>query len=75
MGDMVASETSTSNSDYDFSRPLPTSYGLKKGLAGYGDPHFSLFLRKVFIKSCTSRFCPIRPTKFHFCMEKSTISI
>ncbi|KAI6273346.1 hypothetical protein MCOR29_007067 [Pyricularia oryzae] len=40
--------------DYDLSRPLaagPSAHGLRRGLPGYGDPHFALFLRKVFIKA------------------------
>ncbi len=37
--------------DYDLSRPLDTSRGLRQGLTAYGDAHFSLFLRKVFIKA------------------------
>ncbi|KAF2681200.1 dihydroxy-acid dehydratase, partial [Lentithecium fluviatile CBS 122367] len=39
------------NSDYDLSQANTSTSGLKQGLAGYGDPHFSLFLRKVFIKA------------------------
>ncbi|ETN39220.1 dihydroxy-acid dehydratase [Cyphellophora europaea CBS 101466] len=37
--------------DYDLSKPISSKTGLRQGLAGYGDPHFSLFLRKVFIKA------------------------
>ncbi|KAI0473803.1 dihydroxy-acid and 6-phosphogluconate dehydratase [Xylariaceae sp. FL0804] len=37
--------------DYDLSRPLDASRGLRQGLTAYGDAHFSLFLRKVFIKA------------------------
>ncbi|KAJ7611623.1 dihydroxy-acid/6-phosphogluconate dehydratase [Roridomyces roridus] len=37
--------------DYDLSRPLDTRNGLRQGLTAYGDPHFSLFLRKAFIKA------------------------
>lgn len=37
--------------DYDLSKPIEASIGLKQGLTNYGDPHFSLFLRKVFIKA------------------------
>lgn len=37
--------------DYDLSQPLDTSSGLRQGLTSYGDAHFSLFLRKVFIKA------------------------
>lgn len=41
-----------SNPDYDLSRPLdPNAGGLRQGLTSYGDAHFSLFLRKVFIKA------------------------
>jgi dihydroxy-acid dehydratase len=39
------------NADYDLSKPIESTSGLRQGLAGYGDPHFSLFLRKVFIKA------------------------
>ncbi|OJJ44165.1 hypothetical protein ASPZODRAFT_72382 [Penicilliopsis zonata CBS 506.65] len=37
--------------DYDISRPIASESGLRQGLTSYGDAHFSLFLRKVFIKS------------------------
>ncbi|KAJ7700254.1 hypothetical protein B0H14DRAFT_3034322 [Mycena olivaceomarginata] len=37
--------------DYDLSRPLNSKVGLRQGLAAYGDAHFSLFLRKAFIKA------------------------
>ncbi|KAM0331335.1 hypothetical protein ACHAQA_003007 [Verticillium albo-atrum] len=38
--------------DYDLSTPISTSQGgLRQGLTSYGDAHFSLFLRKVFIKA------------------------
>ncbi|VUC22151.1 unnamed protein product [Clonostachys rosea] len=40
-----------SNADYDLEKPLETKVGLRQGLPSYGDPHFSLFLRKVFIKA------------------------
>lgn len=36
--------------DYDLSAPI-TGGGLRSGLTSYGDAHFSLFLRKVFIKA------------------------
>ncbi|CAJ2500611.1 Uu.00g034640.m01.CDS01 [Anthostomella pinea] len=39
------------NSDYDLSRPIDPSQGMRQGLTSYGDAHFSLFLRKVFIKA------------------------
>ncbi|KAJ7849308.1 dihydroxy-acid/6-phosphogluconate dehydratase [Mycena leptocephala] len=37
--------------DYDLSRPINSKVGLRQGLAAYGDAHFSLFLRKAFIKA------------------------
>jgi dihydroxy-acid dehydratase len=37
--------------DYDLTKPLTTTTGLRQGLTSYGDAHFSLFLRKVFIKA------------------------
>jgi len=37
--------------DYDLSKPISSTSGLRAGLTSYGDAHFSLFLRKVFIKS------------------------
>ena len=37
--------------DYDLSKPIASKKGLKQGLASYGDAHFSLFLRKAFIKA------------------------
>ncbi|KAI2472575.1 dihydroxy-acid and 6-phosphogluconate dehydratase [Annulohypoxylon bovei var. microspora] len=39
------------NQDYDLGRPIDTSQGMRRGLTSYGDAHFSLFLRKVFIKA------------------------
>jgi dihydroxy-acid dehydratase len=36
--------------DYDLRRPITSTSGLRSGLTSYGDAHFSLFLRKVFIK-------------------------
>lgn len=44
-------EAKSLNNDYDLSSPLIASSGLRQGLTSYGDPHFSLFLRKVFIKA------------------------
>ncbi|THC96135.1 hypothetical protein EYZ11_004409 [Aspergillus tanneri] len=41
----------TSDQDYDLSNPLSSTSGLRQGLTSYGDAHFSLFLRKVFIKA------------------------
>ncbi|KAI9742809.1 MAG: hypothetical protein M1818_003538 [Claussenomyces sp. TS43310] len=37
--------------DYDLSQSIPSSSGLRQGLTSYGDAHFSLFLRKAFIKA------------------------
>lgn len=39
------------NSDYDLSQPITSQRGMRQGLTSYGDAHFSLFLRKVFIKA------------------------
>ncbi|KAI1406912.1 dihydroxy-acid and 6-phosphogluconate dehydratase [Hypoxylon sp. FL1857] len=39
------------NQDYDLSQPIDSSQGMRQGLTSYGDAHFSLFLRKVFIKA------------------------
>lgn len=40
------------NADYDLDNPISSSAtGLRQGLPSYGDAHFSLFLRKVFIKA------------------------
>ncbi|KAJ5723269.1 hypothetical protein N7488_001304 [Penicillium malachiteum] len=39
------------NSDYDLDKPIEAKVGLRQGLTSYGDAHFSLFLRKVFIKA------------------------
>ncbi|KAI6805557.1 putative dihydroxy-acid dehydratase [Hortaea werneckii] len=36
--------------DYDLNRSI-SGTGLRQGLTSYGDTHFSLFLRKVFIKA------------------------
>ncbi|RAL08460.1 putative dihydroxy-acid dehydratase [Aspergillus homomorphus CBS 101889] len=40
-----------SNQDYDLEQPIVSTTGLRQGLTSYGDAHFSLFLRKVFIKA------------------------
>ncbi len=53
-GNAAASSFSTSAqvlADYDLSKPITSSQGLRSGLTSYGDAHFSLFLRKVFIKA------------------------
>ncbi|KAF7719243.1 Dihydroxy acid dehydratase [Penicillium ucsense] len=39
------------NRDYDLTYPIASTSGLRQGLTSYGDAHFSLFLRKVFIKA------------------------
>lgn len=39
------------NPDYDLDTPVTDRTGLAQGLTAYGDPHFSLFIRKVFIKA------------------------
>jgi dihydroxy-acid dehydratase len=45
-------KTATLTSDYDLSSNLQDGQtGLRQGLTSYGDAHFSLFLRKVFIKA------------------------
>ena len=43
--------TQQQHSDYDLSTPITSKTGLRQGLASYGDAHFSLFLRKAFIKA------------------------
>src|SRR5271156_3342789 len=37
--------------DYDLRKLIESNSGLRQGLTSYGDAHFSLFLRKVFIKA------------------------
>ncbi|KAL1617090.1 hypothetical protein SLS56_011163 [Neofusicoccum ribis] len=44
-------ESNQQASDYDLAVPLESTVGLRQGLTSYGDAHFSLFLRKVFIKA------------------------
>lgn len=39
------------SNDYDICTPITSDSGLRQGLTAYGDQHFSLFLRKVFIKA------------------------
>lgn len=42
----------TTRSDYDLDTPITEDQGgMRSNLPGYGDQHFSLFLRKVFIKA------------------------
>lgn len=47
----IATASSKNSEDYDLSRPITSATGLRQGLTSYGDAHFSLFLRKVFIKA------------------------
>ena len=52
MSQTNCSEPNTiANDDYDLTRPITSTSGLRQGLTNYGDAHFSLFLRKVFIKA------------------------
>ncbi|KAL2218304.1 putative dihydroxy-acid dehydratase [Thermoascus aurantiacus ATCC 26904] len=44
-------ETNSPGADYDLSRAIQPAWGLRQGLTSYGDAHFSLFLRKAFIKA------------------------
>ncbi|KAL4986643.1 dihydroxy-acid/6-phosphogluconate dehydratase [Aspergillus falconensis] len=37
--------------DYNLPTPITSTSGLRQGLTSYGDAHFSLFLRKVFVKA------------------------
>ncbi|KAL4952867.1 dihydroxy-acid/6-phosphogluconate dehydratase [Aspergillus filifer] len=48
---MSQDETPPIPGDYDLSTPIPSTSGLRQGLTSYGDAHFSLFLRKVFVKA------------------------
>ena len=48
---MENGESSQQQSDYDLTTPITSQNGLRQGLASYGDAHFSLFLRKAFIKA------------------------
>ncbi|OJI83265.1 hypothetical protein ASPTUDRAFT_174147 [Aspergillus tubingensis CBS 134.48] len=43
--------TEPENLDYNLQQPITSTTGLRQGLTSYGDAHFSLFLRKVFIKA------------------------
>ncbi|KAL2002138.1 hypothetical protein VTN02DRAFT_588 [Thermoascus thermophilus] len=44
-------ETNDPRADYDLSKAIQPASGLRQGLTSYGDAHFSLFLRKAFIKA------------------------
>ncbi|BDD57690.1 hypothetical protein MPDQ_001622 [Monascus purpureus] len=48
---MDTSDSTPLNADYNLETPINASSGIRQGLTAYGDPHFSLFLRKVFIKA------------------------
>jgi dihydroxy-acid dehydratase len=48
---MDFTQSSSSQNDYDLSKPIEAKVGLRQDLPSYGDAHFSLFLRKVFIKA------------------------
>lgn len=53
-GQNTSSSTQADNTtrrDYDLSMPISDPGGMRSNLPGYGDEHFSLFLRKVFIKA------------------------
>ncbi|KEY64142.1 hypothetical protein S7711_03436 [Stachybotrys chartarum IBT 7711] len=41
----------SSNDDYDLDKDVIADNGIRQGLTAYGDTHFSLFLRKAFIKA------------------------
>ncbi|KAK6853192.1 dihydroxy-acid/6-phosphogluconate dehydratase [Apiospora arundinis] len=47
----TASANKVATSDYDLAKPLSSTTGLRQNLSSYGDTHFSLFLRKAFIKA------------------------
>ncbi len=47
-----AEQPTALNLDYDLSTPInPDAVGLRQKLPSYGDAHFSLFMRKLFIKA------------------------
>ncbi|KAJ4141683.1 hypothetical protein NW768_000899 [Fusarium equiseti] len=48
---MTDSNNDQVNADYNLNQPITSSTGLRQNLPSYGDAHFSLFLRKVFIKA------------------------
>jgi hypothetical protein len=48
-------QKASARADYDLYRPIDTEHGPRQGLTSYGDAHFSLFLRKVFIKAAGYR--------------------
>ncbi|KAH7011061.1 putative dihydroxy-acid dehydratase [Ilyonectria destructans] len=48
---MASNGSGPASADYDLETPVVTKAGIRQGLTAYGDAHFSLFLRKVFIKA------------------------
>jgi len=49
---MASGESDNTNTDYDLSTPIDANArGLRQKLPSYGDAHFSLFMRKLFIKA------------------------
>ncbi|GAM42444.1 hypothetical protein TCE0_044r16432 [Talaromyces pinophilus] len=44
-------ENADVNQDYNLQQPIVSTTGLRRRLTSYGDAHFSLFLRKVFVKA------------------------
>lgn len=50
--DVATGPSALINADYDLSTPIdPNGIGLRQKLTSYGDAHFSLFMRKLFIKA------------------------
>ena len=50
--DGTTSDLTAENPDYDLSTAIdPGAAGLRQKLTSYGDAHFSLFMRKLFIKA------------------------
>jgi dihydroxy-acid dehydratase len=49
---MASTEHNKAHADYDLSTPIDLNgVGLRQRLPSYGDTHFSLFMRKLFIKA------------------------
>ncbi|PKY02435.1 putative dihydroxy-acid dehydratase [Aspergillus campestris IBT 28561] len=44
-------QNNNTTNDYNLSTPISPTTGFKQNLTSYGDAHFSLFLRKAFIKA------------------------
>jgi dihydroxy-acid dehydratase len=48
----AAATAAATTKDYDLTVPIdPSATGLRQKLPGYGDAHFSLFMRNLFIKA------------------------